>query len=141
MDKKEFGMYLRAVRENSGKNVSDISKHLISMGYKAKTTTIYGWENGTSQPTPDAFLEFCVFCGVDDVLSAFGYKKVPIQKQTGEDVDTIRKYNALDDRAKARVKNQIDYEYKESVKDDVRTPSRIRRIGNLIYLYFYKGSV
>ena len=35
--------------------------------------TIYSWENGNSQPTPDALLVMCRAYGVEDVLGTFGY--------------------------------------------------------------------
>ena len=76
MDDKEFGTKLKDIRTFSGHSVPEISAHLISLGYKASEKTVYSWEAGRSQPTPDAFLDFCRYCGVTDVMSAFGYKKV-----------------------------------------------------------------
>lgn len=77
MDDKEFGAKLKAIRVFSGHSVPEISEHLIALGYKASEKTIYSWEAGRSQPTPDAFLDFCKYCGITDVMSAFGYKKSP----------------------------------------------------------------
>ena len=42
-------------------------------GFKASEKTIYSWENGNSQPTPDALLVMCRAYGVEDVLGTFGY--------------------------------------------------------------------
>jgi len=77
MESKEFSSRLKAIRAFSGRSVPEISSHLISLGYKASEKTIYSWEAGRSQPTPDAFLDFCRYCGVVDVMTAFGYKKSP----------------------------------------------------------------
>lgn len=75
MDDKLFGQKLREVRIESGKTVPETSVFLISRGRKASEKTIYGWERGHSQPTPDTLLDMCEFYGVNDILAAFGYKK------------------------------------------------------------------
>ena len=77
---KEFGSKLKEIRSSSGKTVPEISAYLISLGYKASEKTIYSWESGRSQPTPDAFLDLCQFCNVVDILNVFGYKKSPRSK-------------------------------------------------------------
>lgn len=71
MDNADFGKVLRKIREDSGKTVQEVSEYLTSLGYKAKNVTIYGWERGVSQPSPDPFLAMCRFYGVRDVISRF----------------------------------------------------------------------
>ncbi len=75
MDDKLFGQKLRTIRMESGKSVAEISEFLTTHGHKASEKTIYGWERGHSQPTPDTLLDMCEFYGVRDILAAFGYKK------------------------------------------------------------------
>lgn len=75
MDAKEFGRRLKVIRTDAKKSVSEVSAYLISMGRKASEKTIYSWEAGRSQPTPDTLLDICDFYGVTDILAAFGYKK------------------------------------------------------------------
>lgn len=75
MAEPNFGANIKQMRLASGKTVSEISKHLTALGYKASEKTIYSWEAGRSQPTPDAFLDMCVYYGVSDILAIFGYKK------------------------------------------------------------------
>lgn len=78
MEDKEFGRKLRDLRTAANKTVSETSVFLTSRGRKASEKTIYGWERGHSQPTPDTLLDMCDFYGVSDILTAFGYKKEPI---------------------------------------------------------------
>lgn len=75
MDDKEFGAKLKAARISAGKSVAAISTYLTSLGVKASEKTVYSWEAGRSQPTPDTLLDMCEFYGVKDILAAFGYKK------------------------------------------------------------------
>ena len=75
----KFGKLLRTMREEAGKSVPEVSDYLTSLGFKAATQTVYGWERGLSQPNPDLFLSMCKFYGVTDVLSYFGYR--PIKKE------------------------------------------------------------
>ena len=68
-----IGETLKKCRIEAGKSVKEISDLLISKGFKASEKTIYSWEKGNSQPTPDALLIMCKAYGVSDVLSTFGY--------------------------------------------------------------------
>jgi len=70
---KLFGDNLKAVRIAAGKTVAEVSEFLISKGYKASTKTIYSWEIGRTQPSPDVFLTMCIFYNVSDIMFAFGY--------------------------------------------------------------------
>ena len=49
MDDVISGKKLREMRINAGKTVQDVSEYLKSIGHKAATQTIYGWERGHSQ--------------------------------------------------------------------------------------------
>ena len=71
--KSSIGEILKKCRLESGKSVKDISDLLISKGFKASEKTIYSWESGNSQPTPDALLIMCKAYGISDDLSTFGY--------------------------------------------------------------------
>ena len=75
MDKK-IGPVLKNARIVAGYKVAEVSEILVRAGYeKVSPKTIYSWESGNSQPTPDCFLKLCEIYGIDDVLSVFGYKK------------------------------------------------------------------
>ena len=71
--KSSIGETLKKCRLNAGKSVKEISDLLISKGFKASEKTIYSWESGNSQPTPDALLIMCKAYGISDVLGTFGY--------------------------------------------------------------------
>lgn len=77
MDDAIFGKKLRELRIQAGKTVPEVSEYLKSVGCKAATQTIYGWERGHSQPTIDTFMEMCIFYGVTDIFSHFG--ETPIE--------------------------------------------------------------
>ena len=75
--KQNIGKYIRLARTGASKTVREVSEYLKSNGMDISEKTIYGWENGHSQPSPDALLLLCSFCGIDDVLGHFGYNKSP----------------------------------------------------------------
>ena len=66
--KSTVGETLRKCRIAAGKSVREMSELLTSNGFKASEKTIYSWENGNSQPNPDALLVMCQAYGVKDVL-------------------------------------------------------------------------
>ncbi|MBQ9886600.1 MAG: helix-turn-helix transcriptional regulator [Lachnospiraceae bacterium] len=62
--------YYRKLNKLSVNEVADILKeHNIS----SATKTIYGWENGRSQPDADTFMLLCEIYNIDNILEAFGY--------------------------------------------------------------------
>lgn len=71
--KSSIGETLKKCRLEAKISVKEISDLLISKGFKASEKTIYSWESGNSQPTPDALLIMCRAYGVSDVLGTFGY--------------------------------------------------------------------
>ena len=54
--KGSIGENLKKCRVDAKKSVKEISDLLKSKGFKASEKTIYSWESGNSQPSPDAFL-------------------------------------------------------------------------------------
>lgn len=74
MASENIGKLLREARINANISVEEISEALISLGFKAGKNTIYSWENGNSQPTPDALLYMCKRYHIRDILDYFGYK-------------------------------------------------------------------
>ena len=101
---------LREMRVNAGKTVPEVSKYLQSIGMKAATQTIYGWEKGHSQPTIDTFLEMCRFYGVTDVFSYFGDVPEIADVISLQERDHIKKYRLLDPYGKEAVDGVLDVE-------------------------------
>ena len=119
MEKKTFGKYLRQMREQSGKSVSEVSDYLFSIGYdKAKAKTIYGWERGTAFPSADIFLDMCSFYGVADILQAFGFKQNISDLETKQNYEILKKFSALSTESKDRVLNSLNYEFSKSVNNE-----------------------
>lgn len=85
MDDAILGKKLRELRIQAGKTVPEVSEYLKSVGCKAATQTIYGWERGHSQPTIDTFMEMCIFYGVTDIFSHFGEN--PIETKNSPSTD------------------------------------------------------
>ena len=71
--KSTVGETLRKCRIAAGKSVREMSELLTSNGFKASEKTIYSWENGNSQPNPEARLVMWQAYGGKDVLGTFGY--------------------------------------------------------------------
>lgn len=59
VDNKTFGSQLKKNRIFAKKTVAEVSEYLTAKGYKASEKTIYSWESGRSQPSPDALLDLC----------------------------------------------------------------------------------
>ncbi len=77
------GSKIKKARIQAGVSVKEISELLISKGLRATPNTIYSWENGNSQPTPDALLYMCRRYGVTDPLGFFGYTSTPAPAEPG----------------------------------------------------------
>lgn len=67
------GEKLKQARKDADVSVPEISRILESRGIRAKPNTIYSWESGNSQPSPDALLTMCERYNIFDPLAYFGY--------------------------------------------------------------------
>ena len=110
MDNKPFGECLKDMRISAGKTVAEVSEYLTSLGYKASEKTIYSWESGRSQPTPDPFLTMCKFYGVTDVLSWFRDTPEIADVISLQEREHIKKYRLLDPYGKEAVDGVLDVE-------------------------------
>lgn len=115
---KSMGKILKESRKQKGLSVKEVSKILISKGFKASDKTIYSWENGNSEPTPDALLSLCKIYGIVDILTTFGYERnIHPDYVLGDDVyiefapaerDSLEKLQLLKTYINAFSKAQID---------------------------------
>lgn len=113
MEDEVFGKTLRRMREDAGRTVPETSEYLTSLGYKAKTVTVYGWERGVSQPNPEIFLEMCKFYGVSDIFSYFEHEPLQDDGALSEDERAhIKKYRLLDPYGKEAVDGVLDVEWR-----------------------------
>ena len=60
-------------RLDANKTVKEISDLHYFQRFQSLWKTIYSWETGNSQPSPDALLIMCKAYGITDVLGTFGY--------------------------------------------------------------------
>ncbi len=123
MQEKRIGTTLRLKRTEADLSVEQVSDILIARGFKASKKTIYSWENGNSQPTPDALLLMCELYGVKDVLSAFGYKKTPLEQTQGVSSDVeklITYYERLDKDGREQILQLVSYVARATTKASAR---------------------
>lgn len=93
MSSTAIGSVLRSKRIEAGLSVEQVSDALIGLGFKASQKTIYSWESGNSQPTPDALLAMCDIYKINDVLGAFGYvNPAPAEQEPNEEQTLISYY-------------------------------------------------
>lgn len=112
--KSSIGETLKKCRLNAGKSVKEISDLLISKGFKASEKTIYSWESGNSQPSPDAFLIMCKAYNLSDILRTFGYanNSAPnVKPASADNYEFIKKYRELDAHGKDMVDTVLQKEY------------------------------
>ena len=85
MAQQNIGQILRQSRINAGYKVQEVSQIMKATGYeKASVKTVYSWESGNSQPSPDYFLKLCDIYKVNDILSTFGYTAPMISAPNNE---------------------------------------------------------
>ena len=64
---------LRYYRKLNNLSVDDVSDYLNAPNIPAKSKTIYGWENGNSQPNADTLMTLCGYYHIENILETFGY--------------------------------------------------------------------
>lgn len=64
---------LKEYRKKNSLSVKDVALALSKKSLTVAEKTIYGWENGQSQPDADTLLILCEIYHIDDILGTFGY--------------------------------------------------------------------
>lgn len=64
---------LRYYMKLKGYSVQDVVGILAEQKNAVAVKTVYGWENGTTQPDADTLMFLCELYGITDVLHTFGY--------------------------------------------------------------------
>lgn len=64
---------LRYYRKINGYSVNDVAGILTEQKNSVAAKTVYGWENGTTQPDADTLMFLCELYHIPNVLQAFGY--------------------------------------------------------------------
>lgn len=130
MSAEEIGQILKKSRLACGKSVKEISQILTEKGFKAGEKTIYSWENGNSQPSPDALLTLCKLYNIRNVLGAFGYTDSNCTDSEQEnlilsqdDKLTLNLFHQLDDNDKAEIRGEMKHMLKAekySVQEELK---------------------
>ena len=113
---KELGEKLKEARVKKGMSVQEISDKLTGRGLKASPKTVYSWESGRSQPTPDALLYMCEQYGISDVLAYFGYISGPEEQgpATPDEMEHMQNYRRLSRDSRRAVDDMIGALLRES---------------------------
>ena len=64
---------LRYYRKINGYSVNDVAGILTEQKNSVAAKTVYGWENGTTQPDADTLMFLCELYRIPDILQTFGY--------------------------------------------------------------------
>lgn len=73
MKNPKIAMYLKYYRKMNNLSVAEVSDILRKHNINAAIKTIYGWENGQSQPDADTFMLLCDIYNIENILETFGY--------------------------------------------------------------------
>lgn len=106
MKNKAIAETLKLYRKHNQLTVKDVATQLKEHSISAAEKTIYGWENGQSQPDADTFLILCEIYHISDILGAFGYKKTENINLTQTEKDIVlglRKHHQMIDAVKKLV--------------------------------------
>lgn len=120
MTKNKIAEGLKKGRQEKGYSVKEVSEFLVNKGFKAGEKTIYSWESGNSQPTPDVFLTLCIYYGIDDVLKNFGDDELntnnalddefpSFYEQLNQNEEILFLYNQLDEGDKGEIRGEIKH--------------------------------
>ncbi len=73
MKNELIGKMLREYRKQNNLTVKKVAEKLTEHNHPVAGKTIYGWENGNTQPDADTLLLLCDLYNIENVLETFGY--------------------------------------------------------------------
>lgn len=73
MKKEVIAKVLKESRKQNALSVKEVVGKLHDKSLSVSEKTIYGWENGQSQPNADTLLVLCEIYNINDILGTFGY--------------------------------------------------------------------
>lgn len=74
MNKELIAKVLKEYRKQNRFSVKDVVCKLENKSIHVAEKTVYGWENGQSQPNIDTLLVLCEIYNIQDIMGTFGYK-------------------------------------------------------------------
>ncbi|MBQ4531002.1 MAG: helix-turn-helix transcriptional regulator [Lachnospiraceae bacterium] len=75
MKNPQIARVLKYYRKLNNLSVNRVSELLTEYGSPAAPKTIYGWENGSTQPDADTLMLLCELYHIENILESFGYKE------------------------------------------------------------------
>ena len=111
--KNKIPYVLKEKRGEKSLSVEYVSERLAELGIKVSPKTIYNWETGHSQPSPDTLMALCSIYEISNILEAFGYQKNDADSQNilSEDLRRLlEKYRSLDSHGREAVDAIINVE-------------------------------
>lgn len=73
MNKQHIGKVLREYRKKNKLSVKDVAIKLQEHSVNISPKSIYGWENGETQPNAETLLLLCEIYNIEQILYTFGY--------------------------------------------------------------------
>lgn len=77
MKNPKIALVLKQYRKKRNLTVQQVADTLAAHGYHVAPKTIYGWENGATQPDSDTLMFLCELYDIKDILFSFGYRETP----------------------------------------------------------------
>ena len=74
MNKQHIGKVLRDYRKKNNLTVNDVALKLEEHSINVSPKSIYGWENGQTQPNAETLLVLCEIYNIEQILFTFGYR-------------------------------------------------------------------
>lgn len=74
MNKQHIGKVLREYRKKNKLSVKDVAIKLQEHSVNISPKSIYGWENGETQPNAETLLLLCEIYNIEQILYTFGYR-------------------------------------------------------------------
>ena len=75
MKNPNIATMLKYYRKLNKLSVNEVSNILKEHHNEAAPKTIYGWENGHTQPDADTLMFLCELYHIENILETFGYQK------------------------------------------------------------------
>lgn len=73
MKNEMIAKVLKEYRKQNALSVKDVISKLEDHSVIVAEKTLYGWENGQSQPDADTLMLLCEIYHIDNILETFGY--------------------------------------------------------------------
>lgn len=109
MKNEMIAKVLKEARKQNSLSVKEVVGRLRDKSIDVSIKTVYGWENGQSQPNADTLLFLCEIYNIKDILGTFGYNNKPAMRITHFEEELILHIRQHPDMINA-IKKLVDME-------------------------------